>query len=61
MTSYKRLLNCDIIDQKILYFYSNVIDKEIKVDLHNDLIEINKTGRLRSIDNIFILSKNKCQ
>jgi hypothetical protein len=37
------------------YWYDTY--KGTKIDLHHDLIKINKTGRLHNIDNIFIFFK----
>ena len=53
-------MNCDIIGCKIHCFYSNIIDRGIRVDSHHGLVKINKRVKLHNINDVFIFSKN-CQ
>jgi len=46
----------------LFIYYWHDIDKEIGVDIHHDLVNINKRDRLCSINNVFMLlnNANKC-
>jgi hypothetical protein len=46
----------------LFIYYWHDINKEIRVDIHYDLVKINKRGRLCNINNVFILlnNANKC-